>query len=235
MAYATVSGIPVLAGCLMLPRCGAWSALVRLDTSETIPSLVDIDWGGLKLKGAFVRGGFESGSLWCRIVGGQGGLGTVIDASGYKRPKVGAVLDALMSASGEKAASSITADLRGRQLEWFALMAGQTVGDALTKLADATNSTWRILPDGSVWMGAETWPESKAEPEEVEVLEVAMASFRLRVRMLDASQILPGQEWGGNRIDRIEHSVGGGDISTVLWLDPDAGIPAFLAAAAEEA
>lgn len=234
MSYASVSGIPVLSGALMLPRVGAWSALVHLDTTETISETVDIDWGGLSLKGSFVRGGFESGTLWCRIVGGAGGLCRTIEASGYKRPKVGAVLDALMDASGERLSSAISADLKGRQLDWYALMRGQSVGDALSKLADATESAWRVLPDGSVWMGAETWPKSKAEPDDVEVLEVALASFRMRVRMLEAGKVLPGETWNDLHVDRVEHSIGGGEISSVLWLEPENDLPAFLAAAAEE-
>ena len=233
MAYAAVSGSTVLSGSLTLPRLGVWSALLCLDTVESLPREVEIQWGELNLRGAVVRAGIEAGALWCRIVGGKGCLGTSIRSAGFKRPKISAVLDALMDASGEQLSSDISDGFLSRQLDWFALMQGQTVGDALFKLAEATSSVWRVLPDGSVWMGEETWPVSKADSEEVEVLGVDMAALRLRARILNASNIFPGQIWEGSRIDRIEHTICGNSLSSEIWIEGEEGNPAILAPAAE--
>ena len=233
MAYASVNGIPVTAGCLTLPRSGVWTALVSLDTSDAITREAKIDWGGLDLHGSLVRGGMESGSLWCQIVGGNGGLGRQMPAAGFRSLKLGAVLDAIMSASGEALSPSISSELLGRRLAWFAIAGGQSCGSALTRLAEAAAIDWRVLPDGRIWIGRESWPKSDASGDDIEVIEIAMASDRFRARMPDASKALPGQTWSGGRIDRIEHSLSGSDFSSVIWLDREDEGLTFLAAASE--
>ncbi len=233
MAYASVNGIPVTAGCLTLPRSGAWTALVSLDTSDAITREAKLDWGGLDLRGSLVRGGMEAGSLWCQIVGGCGGLGRQMPAVGFKTPKVGTVLDAVMSSAGESLSPAVSSGLRNRSLEWFALIEGQSCGSALSRLAEATATIWRVQPDGKVWIGRETWPKARASGDDIEVIEVAMASDRFRARMSDTSLALPGQTWSGCRIDRIVHRVSGSDFSSVIWLDTEDDELTFLSAASE--
>lgn len=150
----TLNSHPILALSLLIPRVGAWSADVECDTGEAIAGAVTLDLEGRIWRGAVVDGAVTYGRWSGRIVGGAGGLRGELAPVALANTTLRAVLEETLRAAGETIAT--TADtLTAAVARWHRL---RTTGDvAVAEVARAAGMSWRVLRDGSVWMGTEAW------------------------------------------------------------------------------
>ena len=152
----TLNGLPVLRATVLLPRLGVWVADVVVDTTEDLVGAQDLVLDGVTLRGAVHRGGVAYGRWSGRLVGGAAGLPQAIPpVAQYTTTLAVALADALREAGETLSATS--ADLSQGVTRWHraAGTAAQAVGD----VARAAGLSWRVLLDGTVWVGAETWAE----------------------------------------------------------------------------
>lgn len=161
-ALATMAGADALTAEVHLVERGPWLATVRLLT-ETVPSgAVTLAFdGGLSLVGTIRRAGSDlKGGVVAHVVGGANGLGRNVAEhfdNGFGRD----VLGAIARASGETLADDIPSAITTAQFQRYTL--GGRCSSALDSLAQACSVatgervTWRIRPDGKLWMGAETF------------------------------------------------------------------------------
>jgi hypothetical protein len=219
MSFATLNAHSIISGILTLPRVGLWQAALFVDTREAVFGAATLDWCGLTLKGTVISGSIERGEYHCRIVGGAGGLNTPVQPHGFLRPNVQTVLSAIADDAGERLSGTIQPPVLNRQLDFFALMGRQTAALALCRLSDALEMAWRLLPDGTLWVGEEAWRPCAADsdPGAIEALDLNGLSRRLACRLSSAADAMPGETFGGERIDRVEHILTDSGFSSSLY------------------
>lgn len=152
----TLNGQPLLALHLVIPRVGAWTADVEVD-SDAGPAdgaAATLDLEGRVWRGTVVRGAAPYGRWSGRIVGGAGGLMRELPPVALASTTLRAVLEEALRAAGETVAP--TADtLTAAVARWHRTRApGST---AVAEVARYAGLPWRVLADGTVWVGAETW------------------------------------------------------------------------------
>ena len=144
---------------LTLPLRGVWTADLLSTDPSTAASFqgqpVAIGFGGLSLVGTILRGGNWRASAYLRVVGGAGGLANDTTPSGYANITAQMLLSNLLDAVGEtlSTASSIPATTFATYVQ-----RREPTSLALTRIANKLKLHWRVLVDGTVWFGTETWP-----------------------------------------------------------------------------
>jgi hypothetical protein len=223
MALAQYAGLDVLRARLCHPSRGAWWGELELDT-QTAPSGKNdlVVQGGFTLTGTVVRGGPFIGSTTVRVSGGAGGTTTRLEAAAYENAQLQDVLAAIASGAGETVSSSVAGDVAGVQLPYWTI-SGQPAARALDLLADMAGQllgaaiNWRILSDGSLWMGSESWP-SQQLPLGSDVLW-QFPELGKYVLGVEAPSILPGVALSdvGINVVAVDHWLEADQVRTWLW------------------
>lgn len=207
---ATVNGIAIQEMTLRLTLSGAWEATLTADTTDAtkIHGAATISLDGVNFIGTAAAEADAGGKTTARVVAGADGLGTELTPQSYTATTVRVVLADILRECGETLSSGADSATLGRTIEgWVRLR--QTGKDAIKKLVEFIGGiSWRAMPDGSIWLGPETWPE--VTPDYVLVEEtptdsaVSVASESLGV--------LPGQTFRGSRINEAEYRLTGGSL-----------------------
>lgn len=220
MAVLTANDLPVVEGHIYMPRTGgAWHADLHVDgtgiAAEDAVTL-SVAGGELTLRGTAARAGDYLDAGWVRVVGGAGGLGTTQAAKFYRSVQLRIPLTDLLATAGEMLSSTTDTAILSTSLQTWTLME-QPVSSALAALfAKATAGTaWRIIEDGTLWAGTETWPDAGLIYEEIarhpqqQVIEIGV----------DAPLLLPGRTLGGERVGYVEHHVYPDRVRTLAYLE----------------
>lgn len=214
-------GPGVGAGTLWLPRVGAWLADLTID-SATVPSgrhelqLSDRH----VLVGTVSRAGAvgDGQRTRLRLVAGAAGLLKQARPQHYTSPTLAVVLRDLLRNAGEVLSPSAERAVLVHQLaHWttIAMPAAQAVRLLLS--AAGPDVAWRHLPDGQVWVGRETWPDSKVRDFTELAREPESDTYEVAVPTPD---LLPGTLLGGRRVDTVEIRMSGGSIRATVWTVP---------------
>ena len=227
MSHTTINGTAVLEGTISLPRNGVWIAdLVTGDIGPALTGAVTIQVGAsLTLKGTIVRGGPYQGRRTFRIVGGAGGLSHVVTGRWYAGAPLSLPVRDLLTESGE--ALSTTADaalLSTTQTPGWCRTMG-AASDALSRLANDAGATWRVLPDGTVWIGTDTWAEAPIM-RDVMQFEDRKALGRVSI-VSEAPTVLPGMSFRGQRVSYVELAVHEDQIRIELFVDQGSAVDRF--------
>lgn len=198
----TVNGHAILSGVVSIPRTGCWHASLRVDSDREITGRVTIDLDGVSYVGTAIRGGVWRGSAEVKVVAGAAGLARQAQARYYRGAPVRLPLEALLADAGDVLAPSSDAAILGTVLPRWATTAAP-VSHGLLALVEAAGASWRSLPDGSVWVGRETWPPVEIDHEVTDEdpaagwVEIWSERFRLR----------PGVTFAGKRVSYVEYHV----------------------------
>jgi hypothetical protein len=218
--------LDVLTGKIVQPGRGVWTADLKL-SSDTAPSgqVSIVADGGLTLKGTVVpaSSGVAVDVAHVRIVGGAGGLTNDVSGS-FESAQASDVLKAITDATGEALSSTISSEVLGVSLDhWH--MGVYKASRALDELADFSGVqlgkaiTWRVLPDGTIWIGEDTFP-ALAMPDDA-VIEQAFPSEQRTVLGVSVPFLSPGVNLDtvGN-INNVEHWITPGSVRTwVIGVD----------------
>lgn len=158
MSAVTLGGRAVTLATITLPARGVWCADVEVDTTDEITGRAElvVD-GGPTWSGTVVSGGVSHGLWRGRIVGGAGGLRGTLPALAYRNATLADVLRDVLAESGE-VLSPASADLSYAVALWQ--RSRGTASAAVAEIAAAAGYAWRVLADGAVWLGVETWPDA---------------------------------------------------------------------------
>ena len=229
MSLVTINDVGVISGTIMMPLRGVWTADLVIDqpngdgfAAGTAVTLAAAD--GIELHGTVAadRSGDFLDAVHVRVLGGAGGMGVTCTARGYAQPGAYArdVLQGIAGDAGETLSSDIAASLTGTNLTAWAL-AAVPASQALTALLDivSPDADWRILPDGKLWAGTETWPASSVTYDVVDN-DPSQKSYRLG---LVSPSIYPGYDLDGvGKVARVEHVISPESIRATVWVDlPD--------------
>lgn len=211
MPYLTLDDQPVSQGSVSLPLTGRAVADLRLASTSPPPARgarVALTFaGGLTYRCTVERAAPEGGFHAVRLVGGTGGLSTDVAEQFYADTPKKQILTDLLTECGETPGD---VDLPGRVPFWVR-PAGPAHEALRALLAVTPERTWRVQPDGRVWVGVDTWPDADA-PLDVEREEAARGVFVCR----SSPGLTPGQkvtlrrgaEEQVKRATRVTHVIG---------------------------
>lgn len=199
----TLNDHPVLKLDLVLPKRGVWVLDVQVDADQAFTGAVTLDDGvGNLFSGVLPRPAqVVTGRVHARITGGKGGQLSALElaAAHYQSATARIVADEIAAAAGETIDPST--DPLTTVLESWSRQAAYA-GQAFSLVADAVGVQWRVLPNGNVWLGA----ESNDELVLPEVLELDRDGVKNVVLYgLDALSLRPGRIFRGQRIARIHY------------------------------
>jgi hypothetical protein len=161
-----INGYAIIRGSIRLPRVGVWNADIVVNTADSItgPVVLETADGAFSLHGTAYRQGIFQQTLSMRVIGGAGGLstppggiGSALTPKFYQGATVRLVLGDILAACGEQLSTTSDTAVLATVLRRWVVMGGPGK-EALARLLEPLNVSWRVLPDGSVWVGTEKWP-----------------------------------------------------------------------------
>jgi hypothetical protein len=192
------NGKSLLSASIQEPRVGMWTAVIDVDSDVDLSGSVTIEIDGASWVGTITRGKQYAGRVHAQVVGGAGKLASVIDAKHYLGVPMLSVLNDLMNDTGEKLSPTTDSDVRNHAVSRWARTQDKA-GKALRQVADETSSSWRVLRDGSIWLGAETWAEIKPTYDEID-----QVPGRDSISIAPTSPIVtPGSTFVGRHVSRV--------------------------------
>lgn len=217
MTFARLQSIPVSRGSIRIPLVGTWEAslTVTADDARDLTGRVLLDLGGQTWSGTVLRAEADLGGLvTVRVVGGAGGLATVLEPKAYRNATRRVLLTDALEVGGESISSASNA-------AWLAVSVDrwtrprQTVGELVRAVLDGTGYSWRIAADGAALFVAETWPEvapqSTIESEDPTRDELVVA--------LEGLDVLPGVTFAGRRVSSATYEFDSAKLRALLSYD----------------
>lgn len=214
---ATVNGVDLLSLHVTMPSSGAWVADLEADADELAAGVTLDDGEGNRFVGRVLRAGAVSGRLGARIVPGKGGiagLAKTLEARHFRAVPLRSVLADILAQTGEQLSSSSQPAVLGKQLPFWSIPGGpdSSPGAALRMLTKAAGATWRMLADGTVWVGVDSYPKApEFEREELDRDDV----LGTVVLAVEAFALRPCVTLDGRRVLSVEHRIDGGEVRTL--------------------
>lgn len=215
MTVATVNGSAVIRGRVHLQRVGVWFADLAVDRLSLVTGAAEVVFGdgALVLRGTATRTGTFQETAILRVVPGAGGLPLDTKPKFWRNIPARTVLGDILSQVGERLADDCSQAVDQQLTAHCQTQA--TTAAALAALSLRVGCLWRSKPDGSVWVGRETWPE--VEPPGESVAEDPRAASE--AWGVEAPTVFPGMSINGRRVSVVEHQVGPSEIRTVVWYE----------------
>jgi hypothetical protein len=205
--YPHASGVLLTSAEVTMQTQGPWFADVELD----LPDDQDVPDGpfrfeieGVEFVGAVKpeRSGRFAGRTHLRVVGGAGGLEAQLSARNYAGgvTRHRTVVSDILRDSGETLSSESDAAILDTQITgWH--RSECTGRQALDQICAKASCTWRVLRDGTVWVGNDGWPDTQPSGT---VLDVHHGDgFVLSAP--DVPDSVPGQVIEGHRVVQVVH------------------------------
>lgn len=212
MSDATANGVIVLDGDIKMPRVGAWRATLDLQTDDPklVTGKVDVAIGSLVWSGTSFEVGTFVGRTKVLVVGGEGGLRKPTKPRFYHAMPARTIAQHLLEEGGEALASTSSIS---KTFDFWTRSAA-TVSEGLEHVVDELGAIWRILPDGTFWIGTETWPSS--EPKNLLILSENPDDASIVVAS-DEPTLTPGTTFRGKRVEEVEIRIAPEGVRTKAW------------------
>lgn len=216
---ATLNGKNVISCTLAEPRAGVWTSVVDVDSDQAITGRVTLVLDGVTWVGTVAKGDHHAGRVHAQIVGGAAKLAKELDVKHYRGVSLGAVVTDIMRETGETLSSDTDPAVRGRQVARWTRPRGKA-SLTLKKIADELGLVWRVQRDGTVWIGADKWVDSKSAHDEIDRTPGRDAV----VIAPEAPHVAPGQSFGGRRVSRVTTSTeNGSGLRQEILFESEAG------------
>jgi hypothetical protein len=216
MALVTLNDFDVLEARIHLPREGRWWADLALDTDSTdsLAAAVTLQVGdALTLKGTVIRLGEHAGTVTLQMVGGAGGLMKVLVPKAYQGVPLRIPLQDALTEVGESLSATADTSVLNTLLTKWVRMKGDAAGEIEALLGECDADTvCRVLADGTVWVGSETWPEAQLA---YTLLEDHRWCGQV-VLGVDSPSLLPGTTFLDRQVEHVEHRIGAHEIRTLV-------------------
>lgn len=207
-------------GPVNLPRIGAWTADLWILGSLNMIGTVAVNFGdALELRGTVNRCKVFDGQTRLRIVAGADGLRKLAKPKHYVSPSVRQVLSDLLVDAGEVLSPTSPTDVIGETLNAWTTLALPTGIMVAALVSQVPGAAWRHLPDGTVWVGKETWPDSGFTDDTSRLIEEDPENASL-LYGLDEPTLLPGTTIDGHRADIVVHTIDPEQTRTRVWTVP---------------
>lgn len=187
--------LPMLACALTERARGNWTADIEVATEETVSGAVALVLQGVALSGHTVRGGLDGGVWRGRIEGGNGTMRKHLASRYYVAAVVRTVLSDIVSDSSEALSLEIAPSIMSASLARWARPSGP-VERAVDDLATKLGVGWRVLRDGSVWLGAERFEQPDIEYTEISRSRLDTVTIAPQVPLVGPGNLFDGRKVG---------------------------------------
>jgi hypothetical protein len=224
-AYCEINGAPVFQATIAFPRFGIWHADLAVADGTAPVGAVTLTFatGAISWKGFAYRGGAPFETATVRVVGGAGGLATgmQLPAQAYGACPLQIPLNDILNAAGEKLSPNADPTVLNAPLQAWTRGIGPA-GTAIASLMTAVGASWRAMPDGTIWVGHETWPTSTVTTPTLLTDEPMHGQQDIYD---DLPNVLPGTVLNGRQISYVQQIVREDHLRTeVLYEDAATGI-----------
>jgi hypothetical protein len=225
MSLVTANGLTAYDFQMRRPRIGAWHADMLIDSSEELHGAVAlvIDNGFRTFKGTAVRTGEFAETAYMRVVAGAAGLGLSATPRHYNGASIGTILRDLARDAGEQLADGADAGVLAAPVDaWTtpAIPIGSAIGALLQAWAPA-GTAWRMLADGTLWVGPETWPGAGLDASTYQIIDEPFEEASIFIH-LDRPAIDPGSTFEGRRVSYVQDDVGHTTpVQCRVWFEDD--------------
>jgi hypothetical protein len=205
-----------------MPIIGAWRAKLELSSSMVLDGAVVLTVDGISFTGTAMpnRSGLSGSRSRAMVVGGAGGLSTVLPAKNYANGvSVRTVVGDILRECGESLSSASDEGILGSVLPKWERVRG-AASRALVGILDEVGGIWRIERSGAVLVTVEAYPETDVEHE---LLDEDWAAGRILIRP-KAPDLLPGVTFSGQEIRFVRHMIDGGGMRTEAYLQSPSGL-----------
>jgi hypothetical protein len=211
MSYS-VNGQEIFEASALFPLFGAWTVNLRTETAS-LSGPVAIDLDGFALRGTVTRSGASADMQQVHVVGGAGGLSKLVTPRQFRASSFEYIARTLLADGGEALSSeSDTALLSETPRCWT--VTALKVSEAVGAIARQLGATWRVLPDGTVWIGRDSFPS-------MDVGEAELVAERLeeglRVYGVERPSFVPGVTLDGRAVTQVQHHCSADRIRTEVW------------------
>jgi hypothetical protein len=184
-------------------------------TQTALSGAVVLELEGATYRGAVVRSDVYAGEVHCRIVGGAGGLDTVLPERWYRgSPTLRRIAEDILRETGETLSVASDDALLGQVLPAYRRAAGPG-GAALRSLLELFGARARVLADGTVrFVEGETWPVT--EPAHA-FLDADRAQGWELVDLVGPLELAPGVTFRGRRVRYVEHELSADQVRTRVY------------------
>ena len=211
----TLNNLPLMEVRLSLGLTGCWTADVITSDAASTPFIAGtpaaLSLETMALSGTVLRGGEVRSSEFVRIVGGAGGLGLDTTPQGYRSVTAEQVVRDLLAGAGETLSDESDSDLLETEFGLWSVRREQT-STALSRIVEAIGAVWRTLPDGSVWIGVDTFDEQELTNA---TLIDAKPEQGLLLCGIDSPELLPGRtvslDGRGGRVSVVDYWLRSGE------------------------
>jgi len=213
---ASVNGKDLLGAVITETVTGNWTAELEVDSDDALSGRVTIDIDGVVWLGSVARASLEEGRVHAFCVGGNGALGQELAARHYLTSSMATHLRDILSPGGETLSATTDAALIHTSMPRWSRRRG-TIGMLVAQVARDSDANWRVLRDGSVWLGHESWPAAKtAEWDELERVPGRL------VLSTEAPVVVPGSSLEGKNIVGVVTTLGPEALTQdITFADPD--------------
>lgn len=207
-AAAAAKPVSPIVAELRQPRMGAWACSLELDAEVAASGKLSFQLDDLEFVGTVQRdkSGLDGTRAKCRVIAGNGNINNEIAAFSYSATAgvtVGMVVRDILKDCGEDLSDLADKEALNKPLPRWHTQRG-SASQALTLLAESSGYSWRMMRDGTVWFGEETWPE--VEPAGTVVGGEWSAGVVLLAS--ETPNMVPGTVFQGQRIEDVVHSYG---------------------------
>ena len=234
MSDVTLEGQHCTAVSLLVRRRAAWVARLSVEGTEA-PALgarATLASGDGAFVGVVDRANVSrAGVVQVRLVGAAGLNATLPPRSYAGRPSPSSgthgpltartVLGGIAQDAGETLSPTIATELLDTELPaWVRPRMRGTL--ALDALGEALGAAWRVLADGTVWMGVETWPEVDV-PTAILLSDEPLDSSRTVACDVFDPTLAPGVTWMGQKVDVVWWKLSGNQLGAEVEAPVDGG------------
>jgi hypothetical protein len=213
-------------GRIHLPLTGVWVADLSVEPSSSSdsiplvgdPVIVALQDGAQTFNGTVRRVNNAFETVMMRVVGGGGGLPSSVAPKSYGQGSTFQfIAQDLLGGIGEALSTSVAPGILQTPLAFWSRLGGPAYL-ALANLVAEASSNWRVLPDGSIWVGTDGFPDTGMTDYEFlswspEQLEACFYS--------DTPTLVPGQTWQSGKVANVEHVIDAHKITSRAWFcDP---------------
>jgi hypothetical protein len=206
--YPSAAGARLLNGQLKLLAEGTWRAYLSVDLPDDAPvpsGPYTFEIEGQEWRGTVVpaRSGAFGGRTAVAVVGGAGGLSADLQVKNYSRgvTLVRTIVEDILREAGEELSDESDQSLLGKQLPSWQRSRGPAQV-ALPQLLRQFGAAWRVLRDGKVWVGIDSWPEVELN----DPVEDDDWSDGVIVTAPETTAMVPGVTCRGRRIEQVVYN-----------------------------
>jgi hypothetical protein len=213
-----VNGQRIIEGRLVLPSEGIWTGEFRLDEMEPTSGNAAIQIGSSSFLGTVLESGAFAAQNRCRVIGGKGKLSTVkLVARSYKEPTVKNVLQSIALDSGEVLSPTISPTILNLRLPFWTRKKDSTGSVCVKELCLKFGFIWRILEDGTIWIGYENYP--KSPPPIDQDTEELNASREWKYALVGSTEVFPRPltTWKNRTVEQIIFHLKGDSVRSEVF------------------